>query len=107
MGRAFSALCPRHILLLSKSKNTTYPSSSNDHSCISAVINLKKITDIRVARALHPHQSLPDPDPSSPPPLLSSHSPLTNPSPYQPFREDVLGRGASDITNVLALARSS
>eukprot|EP00962_Isochrysis_galbana_P006209 scaffold1678_cov110-Isochrysis_galbana.AAC.16 len=45
-----------------------------------------------VARALHPHQSLPDP---SSPPLLS----LTpNPSPYQPFREGVLGRDASDIT---------
>eukprot|EP00962_Isochrysis_galbana_P012694 scaffold3603_cov136-Isochrysis_galbana.AAC.5 len=54
----------------------------------------KKIffTDINVARALHPHQSLPDP---SSPPLLS----LTpNPSPYQPFRGGVLGKDASDIT---------
>eukprot|EP00962_Isochrysis_galbana_P019727 scaffold5747_cov128-Isochrysis_galbana.AAC.6 len=57
------------------------------------VINTKKkFTDIIVARALHPHQSLPDP---SSPPLLS----LTpNPSPYQPFRGGVLGRDASDIT---------
>eukprot|EP00962_Isochrysis_galbana_P016847 scaffold4839_cov136-Isochrysis_galbana.AAC.2 len=52
----------------------------------------KKFTDIRVARAPHPHQSLPDP---LTPPLLSL-SP--NPSPYQPFREGVLGRDASDIT---------
>eukprot|EP00962_Isochrysis_galbana_P011117 scaffold3114_cov114-Isochrysis_galbana.AAC.9 len=49
-------------------------------------------TDFRVARAPHPHQSLPDP---LTPPLLSL-SP--NPPPYQPFREGVLGRDASDIT---------
>eukprot|EP00962_Isochrysis_galbana_P039397 scaffold14092_cov122-Isochrysis_galbana.AAC.7 len=45
-----------------------------------------------VARAPHPHQSLPDP---LTPPLLSLPP---NPSPYHPFREGVLGRDASDIT---------
>eukprot|EP00962_Isochrysis_galbana_P056262 scaffold28166_cov112-Isochrysis_galbana.AAC.1 len=44
----------------------------------------KKITDISVARALHPHQSLPDP--SSPPlsTLTDPNSPQT-PLPINPF----------------------
>eukprot|EP00962_Isochrysis_galbana_P038907 scaffold13889_cov160-Isochrysis_galbana.AAC.2 len=58
----------------------------------SVVREKKKFTDFSVARAPHPHQSLPDP---LTPPLLSL-SP--NPSPYHPFREGVLGRDASDIT---------
>eukprot|EP00962_Isochrysis_galbana_P043626 scaffold16681_cov152-Isochrysis_galbana.AAC.2 len=81
------------------------PKLSVRHAYVANVIYVKIFTDIRVARALHPHQSLPDP--SSPPRLLYSHFPQTpNPSPYQPFREGVLGRDASDtnLPNVLAHA---
>jgi len=54
----------------------------------------KKFTDIRIARALSPHQSLPDP-PS--PPLLSLYLPRNPSLPTNPFGKVILGRGASDI----------
>eukprot|EP00962_Isochrysis_galbana_P005216 scaffold1422_cov142-Isochrysis_galbana.AAC.1 len=69
-------------------------SHGNGNEIFTASELKKKFTDFSVARAPHPHQSLPDP---FTPPLLSLPP---NPSPYHPFREGVLGRDASDITSL-------